>query len=312
MKVPILFLTFNRPDTTKRVFESIRRIKPKKLYVACDGPRENNKDDLEKIKNVKAVTEQIDWDCEVCRLYREKNLGCRKAVSSAITWFFKNEEIGIILEDDCLPNPTFFKYCEILLNKYKNEPQIMHIAGSNFNLVDPSFENSILFSKISFIWGWASWRRAWDYYNFEMDSWPEFKQKTNLLSKIFFDEKTLKFRRKLFDKVYNKQIDTWDYQWLYSLIENDGYAIVPKNNLISNIGFSKDATHTTSRNNRFDYEVTSMEFPLKLPDKITRNLDLDRLYFRKTNPESVLTRVLNKLKKIYCFFIMVGCKFANL
>ena len=298
MEVPILFLVFNRPDKTKQVFKSIRSIKPKKIYVACDGPREDNRDDPGKIKKVKAITEEIDWDCEVQRLYREKNLGCGKAVSLAITWFFEHEELGIILEDDCLPNPTFFKYCEILLNKYKNESQIMHISGSNLNLVDPSFEDSILFSKVSFIWGWATWRRAWDCYNFEMDSWPELRQKTKLLSKTFFDDKTIKFRTKLFDNVYNKQIDTWDYQWLYTLIENDGYAIVPKNNLINNIGFSKDATHTVKRNNQFEYGVVSMEFPLKFPDKIQRNLDLDRMFFRKTNPRSFLKRVLDKLKEL--------------
>ncbi|MFH1427813.1 MAG: nucleotide-diphospho-sugar transferase, partial [Patescibacteria group bacterium] len=180
---PILFLIFNRPETTQRVFDKIKIIKPRHLFVAADGPREG-KNESEKCQAVRDIIKQIDWDCKVNTLFRDKNLGCKLAVSSAIDWFFDNVEEGIILEDDCLPDPSFFKFCQELLVKYREDSNVMCISGDNFNPNLYNGSDSYFFSKVASIWGWASWRRAWKYYDIEMKSFLLFS-KNNKVKKIF-------------------------------------------------------------------------------------------------------------------------------
>jgi hypothetical protein len=170
-KTPILFLVFNRPETTKFVFESIRSVKPAKLYICADGPRPNVENDKIHCSAVRKIVSNIDWECEVKTLFRIENKGCGKGVSEAITWFFSNEEEGIILEDDCLPNDSFFYYCSDLLDKYRFDTRIMHIGANNFLDDTISVENDIYFSSISHIWGWATWKRAWDSYDFKLQNY---------------------------------------------------------------------------------------------------------------------------------------------
>jgi len=167
---PILFLVFNRPNTTQRVFNVIRQVKPKQLFVAADGPRRDKGADEEKCEATREIVKQIDWDCEVKTLFREENLGCGKAVSSAITWFFENVEEGIILEDDCLPNLDFFGYCEELLDRYRDNREVMFIGGDNFQKGKKWGDASYYFSAYNHVWGWATWKRTWDIYDFKLDS----------------------------------------------------------------------------------------------------------------------------------------------
>ncbi|KOP39509.1 MULTISPECIES: hypothetical protein [unclassified Flavobacterium] len=246
-ETPILFLIFNRPDTTKVVFDEIKKQKPKYLFIAADGARSNVIQDAKKCKITRdLVLEGIDWDCEVKTLFRDENLGCGLAVSQAITWFFDNVEQGIILEDDCLPHPSFFNYCHELLEKYKENQNIFAINGSNLLQGKKVGDASYFFSDYVFVWGWASWRRAWQHYDFDFKHLENFKV-NNLIKRI--DDRTVfkKYWIPIFEKVLNKEIDTWDYQWSFSIWNNQGIVIAPNTNLISNMGFGVNATHTTGQ-----------------------------------------------------------------
>ncbi len=243
-KTPILFLIFNRPEVTSRVFEEIKKQKPKYLFVAADGPRSNFEEDIEKCKICREIVlNNIDWDCEVKTLFRDDNLGCGRGVSQAISWFFENVEQGIILEDDCLPHPDFFRYCETLLNKYKDDENVFAISGDNFQNGIQRGDASYYFSNYVFVWGWASWRRAWKNYDFNLTNLDEFKRK-DLIGIIDNRKEFRDYWYTIFDKVKREQIDTWDYQWIFAKWKNFGMTIVPNVNLISNIGFGNDATHT--------------------------------------------------------------------
>ncbi|MDD3083391.1 MAG: nucleotide-diphospho-sugar transferase, partial [Candidatus ainarchaeum sp.] len=207
INIPILFLIFNRLDTTKQVFEEIRKAKPKKVYVAADGPR--NIEEKKKTDAVrKYVLDNIDWKCNVKTLFRKNNLGCGKAVSQAITWFFKNEEMGIILEDDCLPSQSFFPFCEELLKKYKDNEKIMHISGFNPVSKNKYSEADYFFSYTASIWGWATWRRAWKKYDFNMIDYKKFES-SDLIKKLFINTRIQNSYLNNFFLVFERKIDTW-------------------------------------------------------------------------------------------------------
>lgn len=246
---PILFIVFNRPNETLQVFNAIKDKRPSKLYIAADGPRKEKDGEDIKCEQVRNIFTQIDWDCKVIKLYREINLGCGLAVSSAITWFFEQEEMGIILEDDCLPNLSFFDYCDQLLNKYKDDKRIMHISGFSGG-IESSNKYSYHFSVFPRIWGWASWKRAWDLYDFKMKEYAEFESSAGL-DKSINNWFTKVFWKLNFVGIISQRIDTWDFQWVYALLSNNGLSINPNTNLIRNIGFSGDATHTVNSNNEF-------------------------------------------------------------
>lgn len=296
---PVLFLIFNRPDTTQRVFEAIRQAKPARLFVAADGPREDRPGEAEKCAQARSIIENVDWDCEVVTLFREKNLGCGKAVSSAIDWFFENVEEGIILEDDCLPSQPFFMYCQELLEYYRQDTRIMQISGSNF--IKSEMDESYFFSKYGPCWGWATWKRAWKYYDVDMRLWPVVKGK-KLHYDFCFDEDEIKAREDIFDSVYNGAIDTWDYQWVFAKLVNNGLSITPKENLVSNIGFSEDATHTRDKGNiRENFERKELVFPLLHPPFMLKNYEMDRKYFEAFLKKGVSKKdvFLNLIEKLW-------------
>ena len=219
---PILFLIFNRPDTTQRVFEEIRKQKPKYLFIAADGARSHIKEDFEKCKATREfVIKGVDWDCEVKTLFRDENLGCGLAVSKAISWFFENVEQGIILEDDCLPHSSFFGYCETLLEKYKEDEQVYAIGGSNLQNGVQMGDASYFFSNYAHVWGWSSWRRAWNSYDFNLKELDAFKQQ-KLIKKIDNRNIFKNYWISIFEKVSNKEIDTWDYQWTFTIWNKGG------------------------------------------------------------------------------------------
>ena len=283
--IPVLFLIFNRPDTTVQVFERIRQVKPAKLYVAADGAREGRPDEAKRCAETRSVIDRIDWPCEVKTLFRNKNLGCKIAVSEAITWFFEQEEYGIILEDDCLPNLSFFPFCEELLIRYKDDERIGHIGGNCFfhGIVNDGL--SYDFCSMSHIWGWASWRRVWKNYDVNFSYWNEAMQNRNKRKSLF---------KNLCEEIYftsfiadtlrgNKGINTWDIQYLYMLRVQNQLAIYPEVNLVTNIGLhSDDATHPVSRKALKLYILSKpISFPLKHPKYILPNNKIDSQTFRK-------------------------------
>lgn len=283
LNTPILFLVFNRPKETAIVFEAIRKAQPKQLFVSADGPRANRSDDSENAKAVRAIVDGVDWECDVKTNYREHNLGCRNAVSDGITWFFNNVEEGIILEDDCLPHPTFFSYCETLLKYYKDDAKVMHIGANNFQNGASRSDGSYYFSKIPHIWGWASWRRAWQYYDVNMKGLDSFI-KSEAMEVPFKNTFEKTYWLQTFKRVQRGEIDTWDYQWTYALLKNNGKAITPQNNLVTNIGFGGEATHTENTDDSLgQLEVKAIE-NIKHPSSQILNNDADYYWYKKIIP----------------------------
>jgi len=299
LKTAVLFLIFNRPDTTKQVFEAIRQAKPPKLYVAADGPRADKPGEQEKCEQVRRIATQVDWDCEVKTFFRDKNLGCRVAVSSAIDWFFENEEEGIILEDDCLPSQSFFWFCEELLERYRGDMRIMAVSGDNFQKGPARNEFSYYFSRFNHCWGWASWRRAWAYYEKDIQSWPYICD-NGYLKDILSDKIAVKYWSNIFETTYRNKIDTWDYQWVFSCWIQNGLVVFPNMNLVSNIGFGEDATHTTDKDNANSRTPAfNLSFPLKHPIWMIRDKRADD-YTQKThfNQPNIFYQVVRRLYKL--------------
>jgi hypothetical protein len=299
--VPILFLIFNRQENTRKVFEAIRIQKPKYLFIAADGPRLDKLGEIEICEKTREIVANIDWDCEVKKLFREHNLGCKLAVSSAISWFFDQVEEGIILEDDCLPDPTFFQFCKELLEKYRLDRQVMSISGSNL-LEKPwkSNEQSYFWGHGG-IWGWATWKRAWDLYDIDMKGWQKDEIKKVIRGAIGTDEWFYSYYS-MFQSSYMRSLDTWDIQWFYSILINNGLAINPCMNLVKNIGYGK-GTHTNFEDLYMaKIPLSSISFPLKHP----KNKQLDINYLKKVydeiNPQpriniSFLKKILKSLKR---------------
>jgi hypothetical protein len=281
-KTSVLFLTFNRLDTAKEVFYKIQEIKPLKLYLASDGPRFNVEGENQIVEEVRDwILNNINWDCEVKTLFRDKNLGCKKAVSEAINWFFRYEEEGIILEDDVVPSRSFFEFCSTLLERYRSDQRIMMIGGTNYFLdTKGNLAEDYFYSQQYSIWGWATWRRAWTLYDVDMDSWRTsiHPRDLNFFSCIKSVNKYWEYN---FDLVKNSKIDTWDIQWVYTCLSNYGLTAIPHKNLISNIGLKgahADGTVTDSHFlQTFDYcEGSYLNSPQGVFPNISYDLTLHR------------------------------------
>lgn len=285
MKTPVVFIIFKRPDTTAKVFEAIRQAKPPKLLIIADGARPDIPEEAEKCAAARAIIDRVDWDCKILKNYSEINLGCTKRVSSGLDWVFQQVEEAIILEDDCLPNISFFQYCEELLEFYRHDQRIMNISGNNFQYGHKSTKYSYYFSRYPHIWGWATWRRAWQYYDVNMEYWNEVRD-NNLLNHILETKKTRKYWGEIFKDTYNHRINTWDYQWILACWIQNGLSITPEINLVSNIGFDLEATCTKDANSFFARNPTKqISLPLNHPyyvvcnkfaDNFTQNIILNQ------------------------------------
>ncbi len=277
MQTAVLFLIFNRPDTTSRVFEAIRQAQPPRLYVAADGPRKNRPGEEELCLQTRDIIHKVDWNCEVKTLFREDNLGCGHAVSGAIEWFFSQEPEGIVLEDDCLPHPDFFPYCEELLARYRDNKQVAFISGNNFDFDTPPRKESYYFSAYSHVWGWAAWKRTWDLYDFTLKdkSLPEFHA---ILHKLFISPTERRYWENIFMKMKLGKIDTWDYQLSISIMFSGALCIIPSTALIRNIGFSPNATHTTREDLRLSQREIRPILPLIHPTRVEQDQQADRRY----------------------------------
>lgn len=236
--VPILITTFNRPDTLAVLMQQIRLIKPSRLYISSDAAREDQPGEQELVDKCRTIATNLDWDCEIKTLFRDKNLGMKHAMHQGISWFFDNEAEGIILEDDCIPNQSFFRYCRELLKHYRDDPRIMHIAGTNQQFGQKIGNASYYFSAFPPIWGWASWRRVWNLYDIEMKMLPEMEEQ-QVLKNIFPDAVVVKELYRALRLTYEKVNLTWDHQLGVTIVANNGLCIVPNVNLVSNLGVKK-------------------------------------------------------------------------
>ena len=279
MQSAVLFLIFNRPDTTRQVFAAIRQARPPRLYVAADGPRPDRSGETALCFNTRRIATTVDWPCEVKTLFREKNLGCKHAVSEAISWFFENEEEGIVLEDDVLPTSTFFPYCEELLDRYRHDQRIAMISGCNLVSNRYRCDKSYFFSYFNHVWGWASWRRAWIHYDMTLEHWPEWRQSGQLSQLSHGNRIFVRYWRDVFDRVRQGTIDTWDYQWLFTLWRLEALAILPTHNLTQNVGFGSDGTHTMGAVPRYVQEsvIKDLSFPLRHPCEVQQSVEADLL-----------------------------------
>ena len=301
LKTPVLLLVFNRLETTKRVFDAIRRAEPPRLYIACDGPRALNEDDAKNVAAVRTfVSESVDWKCDVKTLFRDVNLGCKYAVSSAITWFYENEDEGIVLEDDCLPSQSFFWFCEELLERYKYDMRIWHISGDNFQGNTHRGSGSYYFSRYNHVWGWATWADRWSEYDVEMSSFGQFERE-NLISSIFERKEAQKYWLSKFRGVYSNEIDTWDYQWTYTVLCNGGLSVLPNKNLVSNIGFGVEATHTKDIESQHSkIPNREIELPIEHPLFVVREVRADeytasKMYFSR----AIYSRIIRLARRFW-------------
>lgn len=296
VKSPILFLIFNRPEETLKVFNAIRTVKPSKLYIAADGPRLQVKTDLFKCQESQKIINLIDWDCEVKTLINEKNLGCKISVSNSISWFFKNEGEGIILEDDCLPCNDFFKFCDEMLSRYRYDNRIGHISGSNFQNGIKRGIADYYYSKLTNVWGWASWRRVWDNYDINMSSLDLFINE-DVASVITIKKEVKKIINNNFLNTKKNLINTWDYQYFYSNLIHGFLSIIPNYNLVINIGFGEEATHTKDPSNFHSLkEFDNLPVQILHPKYFQSNMIADEYTFQ-SKPNNNIRRYLNKLFK---------------
>ena len=273
---PILLLIFNRPDCTARVMQELRSLQPAKLFVAADGPRANRAGEEELCQQARdVVLSQIDWPCELRTNFLAHNLGCKRAVSSGISWFFNQVEAGVILEDDTVPDQSFFRYCTELLEVYKDDARIGMISADNFQASQYKCRDSYYFSLYTHIWGWATWRRAWKQYDLEMQTWPQLRDR-GWLFELHQNEAVAHYWSVLFERMHLGQIDTWDYAWTFSCWKHNMLTVLPCTNLVSNIGFRADATHTTLETRLANLETIAMQFPLRHPAVVARDVSADR------------------------------------
>jgi hypothetical protein len=300
---PVVFLIFRRPDLTAQVFEIIRQAQPAKLLIVADGAR--NEEEAILCQQARAVTEQIDWDCQVLRNYSDVNLGCRQRISSGINWAFEQVEEAIILEDDCLPHPSFFSYCENLLDYYRDDERIMTIAGNNFQDGNQRTPYNYYFSKYNHCWGWATWRRAWKHWHFNSDKWIEFRD-AGLMKFVCDSPDEEKYWTRIFDPLFlETKPNTWCYAWTFACWSQGGLTILPNVNLVSNIGFGSGGTHTFGESPYAHMSVKEIG-EITHPPFVVRYIEADKYTFdyyfggkamKEANTFSVILRSYLSLSK---------------
>jgi len=295
LTTPVAFIIFNRPDTTERVFREIAKARPPKLLVVGDGPRVDRHGESEKVAAARALMKCVDWDCEVLTNFSEVNLGCKRRVSSGIDWVFEQVENAIILEDDCLPDLTFFRFCQEMLERYRHDQRIGMISGDNFQFGRRRNDDSYYFSKYIHIWGWATWRDRWvGSYDVTMAKWPRIRDE-GWFADVVGNRREAAYWQKSFERVHRGEIDSWAYQWVFANWMEARMSITPAVNLISNIGFGKDAAHTTGGSDVANLRLTPISFPLVHPLGVFRNAQADKFGYQKCFRVPLWKRVRNKL-----------------
>jgi hypothetical protein len=312
MQTPVALIIFNRPDLTERVVSQIAKVKPSHLFVIADGPRADRPGEMEKCQAARSVIDRVDWQCEVHKNYAEVNLGCGQRPASGISWVFEQTDRAIILEDDVVPNITFFSFCEELLERYSDDERLMQVCGHNYQLGHERGPYSYYFTRRNICGGgWATWRRAWRHFDFHMGLWPTLRE-TSFLLDVLEDKKISEKWAQTFDRVYAgkpsskdaQTADYWDYQWTFAIWSQSGLSICPNKVLVSNIGYREDGTHTKSANSLWaNLPVAEMKFPLHHPPYVTRNREADHFFLelaRQTaQSEQRQSRMTSKIAQLF-------------
>lgn len=290
-KVPILLLTFNRLELVREQLLNLQNIRPDRLYISSDGPR--NKQEQEIIELIRGeIDKLITWNCKVYKKYEEQNLGCGRGVSSAISWFFREEEMGVILEDDCLVSQSFFQFCEELLNKYRNDQKIAGITADFKFIKNELDDTGYGYIDFPLIWGWASWRRVWSQYSYDLDKYDVASKNINFLEG--FNKNAKKYWLTNWQKIKDHSVDTWDYQFSYLVLKERLRFIHPMRNMVTNIGFGIEATHTKNRNdptsNLEKIEISAGPYE-EYKNYKKYNIYLKNKYFIKQN---ILVKILKR------------------
>lgn len=295
---PVAFIIFNRPDTTERVFSAIAKARPSKLLVVADGARIDRAGEVERVAATRAIIKRVDWPCEVLTNFSEENLGCKRRVSSGIDWVFEQVEEAIILEDDCLPAPTFFRFCQEMLERYRHDLRVGMVSGNNFQFGQHYSGDSYYFSKYTYIWGWASWRNRWqEAYDVRMSKWPKIRDSGGLVD-LVLKKSEVGYWKKIFDRMYSGKADTWDFQWTFANWTQGWLAVLPSVNLISNIGFGVGATHSRVVTKLANMPIEDLSFPLIHPGTRVRNIRADEANFWIYRP-ALCIRMAHKLKWLW-------------
>lgn len=294
-KSPVIFIVFNRPAETARVFAEIARARPPKLLLIADGPRAERAGEAERVAEVRKIATQIDWPCELLTNFSDVNLGCRRRVSSGLDWAFSEVEEAIVLEDDCLPDPSFFRFCDEMLEKYRHDTRIGMIAGSNFAFGHKRDDSSYFYSRHVLIWGWATWSDRWrGSYDVDMGDWPQAKARGWLFDLLHHADEARLWTR-IFDANAAGKVDTWDMQWVFANWKESRLSIIPNVNLVSNIGFGVEATHTFDENKVSAVPASSLQFPLQSPEEMIQDAVADRIIFRNFYYRSLFTRLYDRI-----------------
>jgi hypothetical protein len=299
VKSPVLFLVFNRPSTTSRVFEAIRQARPPRLYVAADGPRADRPAEARACADVRRIATAVDWPCEVSTLLRDTNLGCRLGVSQGIDWFFEQEPEGVVLEDDVLPLPGFFTYCDELLERHRDDARVASVSGCSLIADRYRAPHSYFYSRQDHVWGWAGWRRSWRHYDVAMATWPEWDRDGGLLRLLDGDRCAADYWSEVFNRAWRGEVDTWDYQWKYACWSRGLLHALPQNNLTLNLGLGAGATHTrkvpsyVKRN-----PPRALRLPLSHPPRVERDGEADRLIQRHVTGLTYLRCLKRSMRRL--------------
>lgn len=298
-KVSVLLLIHRRPNHTRAVLDTIRQYQPESLYVVADGPRISVEGEADLCRAARSVIDEVDWDCDVQKLFRDENLGCRLSVSGGIDWFFEQEEMGIILEDDTVADPSFFGYCEELLQKYANEELVAMVSGNNHTEFRLDNGDSYFFSPHGGMWGWATWRRAWSHYDSDL-VWAREGRYTQVMTRLAPNARARAYWRWVFGALRAGAFDTWDFQWSFTIADRKQLVVIPALNLVSNIGFGSESTHTSGAPRNIFTDRKAIEFPLQHPTEPAVAQNLVRRMSRQL-PER--RRVLVEARKIRSLII---------
>lgn len=282
MNTPVALIIFRRPGLTARVLDAVAQARPRTLLVIADGPRADRPDDAAACTAARAVIDRVDWDCAIVKNYADVNLGCGRRPGTGVSWVFEQVEQAIVLEDDCVPHPSFFRFCDELLERYRDDERVMHITGTTYRAHEIPTPYSYFFSQFNGCWGWATWRRAWRHFDASVRLWPELRD-TTWLKDLVEDPDAVRYWAHEFDVAYQRRgdVDYWDHQWTFACWAHSGLSIAPRVNLVTNVGCGADSTHFGENDPLGNVPSHEMMFPLVHPPNVLQRRHADREFLQQ-------------------------------